>query len=180
MTSIPADALHETWESVYDKSVELARMIEAHCEATGDQFDSIVLVPRGSYYPVNIIARELGFGAPDLLHASVTSYEAGTTNRKVAFELGQMPEPKHVVGKHLLIIDEVCETGYTLDFLTKWLTEHGAAEVKVAVLHYKPSRSQTNFKPDWFVAQTDRWIVYPWEINEKPNHSSKVKRSVKR
>lgn len=176
MDTIPADALHETWDSVYDKSVQLARLIEAHCKHTGERFDAIIVMPRGSYYPVNIVARELGFTAVELLHACIGSYDLGTTKRKIQFEVGQMPTDEQVADKNIIIIDEVCDSGYTLQFLVERLREQGISMVRTGVLHYKPGNSQTGFIPDWFVGQTEQWIVYPWELNELSGKSSIVKR----
>jgi hypoxanthine phosphoribosyltransferase len=77
-----------------------------------------------------------------------------------------MPSDKDVQGKRLLIIDEVCDTGYTLAFLAKRLQEQGAALVRSGVLHYKQSLTRSGFEPDWAVATTDKWILYPWEADE--------------
>lgn len=177
MTNIPANAMKETWDSVYEKSVMLAERIAAHCAETGERFDAILVVPRGSYYPVNIVARELGFGATDLLHACVSSYMADSTARTPSFSIGQMPSAAEIRGKHLLIIEEVCDTGHTLDFLTKRFKEQGAALIRTGVLHYKPSKSETEFVPDWFVTQADdSWIVYPWEEHEQRGKQADVKR----
>src|ERR687884_669038 len=38
---------------------------------------------------------------------------------------------------------------------------------KTIVLHSKPSRTTfTNTRPDFFVDETDAWIVYPWDVGE--------------
>jgi hypoxanthine phosphoribosyltransferase len=180
MTDIPADALWETWESIYDKTMQLADRIEKHCQASGEQFDAILVVPRGSYYPVNIVARELGFGATDLLHACLTSYVSnGIERNKDGFKFGQMPTKEQVSGKDILIIEEVCDKGFTLNYLTEWLKEQGAGLVRTGVLHYKPGQSETGFKPDWYIGETDEWIVYPWEPHEAKGMNSQVRRSAK-
>ena len=176
MSDIPADALRETWDSVHEQSLKLAAMIEAHCVDTGERFDAIIVIPRGSYYPVNIVARELGFEAVDLIHASIGSYISGQTTRKNEFELGQMPTDAEISGKNLLIIDEVCETGNTLAFLTERLKQQGAALIRTGALHYKPDRTQTEFAPDWYVVKTDKWIHYPWESHDDNGKNSIVKR----
>jgi hypoxanthine phosphoribosyltransferase len=175
MTDIPADALRETWDSVYKMSVELARLIEEHCRNTGERFDAVVVVPRGSYYPANIVARELGFEATDLLSAAVKSYRPNSTER-LEFKLGQMPLDDEIRGKNLLIIEEVCDRGHTLQFLDDRFKKQGAALVRTGVLHYKPGQSETGFKPDWAVKETDKWIVYPWEIHDKTGGTSIIKR----
>ena len=37
-------------------------------------------------------------------------------------------------------------------------------EVKVATVYYKPARNRTGGKPDFFVEETDDWLVFPHEI----------------
>jgi hypothetical protein len=36
--------------------------------------------------------------------------------------------------------------------------------VKVATAYYKPSRNQTALTPDFFVHETEDWLVFPHEI----------------
>jgi hypoxanthine phosphoribosyltransferase len=162
MSAIPADAIRETWDDVHAKSLKLAEMIKEG----GEKFDAIVVVPRGGYFPAVIVARRLGFGAADMLQASIGSYEDDAAERESKFRIGQMPSDEEVKGKKLLVIDEVCDTGSTLDFLAKRLREQGAAAVRTGVLHSKPGRSVTGFTPDWSVITTDKWVVYPWEDGE--------------
>lgn len=175
MTDIPADALRISWDDACAQSLKLAELIEQHCAQTGERFDAIIVIPRGSYYPVNIIARSFGFGALDLIHASISSYQEGGTLR-AEFKLGQMPTDDEVAGKNLLIIDEVCDSGHTLKYLVDKLGQQGAALIRTGVLHYKPAQTQTNFEPDWYVDKTDKWIVYPWEDSELSAQKSHVKR----
>ena len=176
MKAIPADARHETWDSVHDLSLELATRIETDCRQRQETFDAMVVVPRGSYYPANIVARELGFESIDMLHACVGSYSIGDSQRQPTFQLGQMPPPEMVRDKNLLIIEEVCDSGQTLRFLVDWLQKAGAKLIRVGVLHYKPNCNQTDFVPDWYVAETDKWIVYPWETHETAGRQSRVRR----
>lgn len=173
---IPDDALIESWDSVYQMSLDLAAMIDTDCEANGNRFDAILAFPRGSYYPVNIISREFGFAAPEILHACVTSYDAGTTSQNQEFRMGQMPTKEQVEGKNLLIIEEVCDTGNTLAHVTSLLQLMGVGLIKTGVLHYKPTNSKSGFKPDYFVQETDKWIVYPWEIHEQNKKLTHVRR----
>ncbi len=172
---IPPDADIETWESIYKKTLELAAKILDHCEETGEVFDNLIAIPRGSYYPINIVARELGCSGVDILHASIASYKIGAGGRGEGFIIGQMPTKKQLNGKNLLIIEEVCDTGHTLAYLNDRFKKAGAKLVRTGVLHYKPERSQTGFVPNWWVRQTDNWVVYPWEINEFNGRQADVK-----
>jgi hypoxanthine phosphoribosyltransferase len=59
-----------------------------------------------------------------------------------------------VIGKNTLVIDDIADTGLTLE---------KAPGVYTAVLHYKPHTSC--FKPNvWAQEHTsDEWVIYPWE-----------------
>ena len=39
------------------------------------------------------------------------------------------------------------------------------AQVRVAVPWYKPSRNRTRRVPDYFLHETDDWLVLPYEMN---------------
>lgn len=173
---IPADAIIETPDSIHAKSLVLAGMVEAHCQATGEAFDFMVVVPRGGYAAANVMSRALGFTAPYLLHMGIGSYGAGSSERESQFQLGQMPLEEEIAGKDLLVIDEVCDTGETLTYVEDYLRAAGAGLRRYAVLHHKPLRSTTNFKPDFFVEETDRWVVYPAEDCEEQGKQSVARR----
>lgn len=165
-----------TWADVEAASLRLADMIQDHCQKTGECFDKMLIVPRGGYFPAAIVARVLGFEASDMQHACITSYTAGKTKRDKKFSYGQMPANQDIAGKHVLVVEEMCDTGHTLAELTRWLKEAGASAVRTGVLHYKPRRSQTNFRPDWWVMETDKWVVYPSEQYEISSTESTVRR----
>ena len=37
-------------------------------------------------------------------------------------------------------------------------------DIKIATIHYKPEKRVTHFAPDYYLIQTDSWIVYPHEL----------------
>jgi len=57
---------------------------------------------------------------------------------------------------YVLIVDDICDTGTTLECYTKY------DSILTATLHYKQSAI---VKPDFYysLAPEDKWIVYPWE-----------------
>ena len=63
----------------------------------------------------------------------------------------------NVVGPNTLVVDDICDSGYTLD------TGPG---VYTAVLHYKPHTSC--FIPQLWAKlhEGDEWIIYPWETKD--------------
>jgi hypothetical protein len=36
--------------------------------------------------------------------------------------------------------------------------------IRIATVYYKPARNRSNHVPDYYVHDTDRWLVFPHEI----------------
>lgn len=174
MTGIPDDAINLEYDEVHAMSLRVAEQIEAHCQVTGERFDKVLIVPRGSFYPANIITRRLQFSAVDIVSMSIGSYKPGSSVRSDRFETGQMPHPSDVDGMRILALDEVGETMRTLDFASDWCMRHGAQVVRSAVLIDKPTLHEVDMNPDWYVETTDKWVVFPWEKDEQAGRTSVV------
>ena len=54
-----------------------------------------------------------------------------------------------LAGRHVLIVDDILDTGRTLSALTARLKTLGAADVKICVLLEKRRRHEVPVKPDW-------------------------------
>lgn len=59
-----------------------------------------------------------------------------------------------------LVVDEIWDTGKTA-------TEYCAKNQKFACIHFKPQANKTSKKPDFYCAETDAWVNYPWEYTEE-------------
>ena len=71
-----------------------------------------------------------------------------------------VPLTEPVKGKNVLIVDDVADTGKTLKVVREDLVAKDAKEVRIAVIAKKP---QSIVDPDYYIFQTDQWIVFPWE-----------------
>lgn len=76
-----------------------------------------------------------------------------------------IPLVKGDIGPDTLIVDDICDSGETLDkFVKKHQTLYSFPfNLKTAVLHYKPHTScftPTFYSKKW---EKDIWLVYPWE-----------------
>ncbi|MFK8051812.1 MAG: phosphoribosyltransferase [Woeseiaceae bacterium] len=69
----------------------------------------------------------------------------------------------------LLIVDDVCGSGLTLSVveqrLRKKLKRNMPADVRVAVIWDKPAKRKTASSPNYWVHQTDDWLVLPYELS---------------
>ena len=68
----------------------------------------------------------------------------------------------------LLIVDDVFDTGHTIDVVIETLQEkarrNAPGEIRVAVPFYKPSRNRTNRVPDYYLHETEEWIKFPHSL----------------
>lgn len=167
------EKLVETWESMDAKTYELANIIAETCSDQQQKFDAMVVIPKGGYHLGSLLPEMLGFRNNQLLHTSVQTYIEGTHRRSGKYELGQMPTREELEDKDLLVVDDVWDSGKTLNFVKKYLLDNGAKSVKIAVVYYKPTKSLVKGSPDFYVSETDLWVAHPWEVarDSGPRHS---------
>ena len=69
----------------------------------------------------------------------------------------------------LLIVDDVFDSGHSIkaiiEALHKTAKRNTPADIRVATPWYKPASNQTDLVPDYFVQETDRWLVFPHELD---------------
>ena len=69
----------------------------------------------------------------------------------------------------LLIVDDVFDTGRSieaiLDTLQSKMRRNCPAQIRVATPWYKPSKNATRRIPDFYVHETDEWLVFPHELD---------------
>jgi hypoxanthine phosphoribosyltransferase len=68
----------------------------------------------------------------------------------------------------LLLIDDVFDSGRSLEAviaeLRRRCRRNLPEQIKIATVYYKPSRNQSSLRPDYFVRETDHWLVFPHEL----------------
>jgi len=69
----------------------------------------------------------------------------------------------------LLIIDDVFSSGSSIQaviqHLQSQMRRNMPNEVRIATTWYKPAQNKSARKPDFFVNETDQWLVLPYELN---------------
>ena len=83
------------------------------------------------------------------------------------FGLQHMAEVIDVDDK-LLIIDDVFDSGRSIDAIINRLQEkcrrNTPTDIRVATLYYKPNKNKTSRVPDFYLHETDQWLVFPHEL----------------
>ena len=98
-----------------------------------------------------------------------TSYYSGIDNKK---EKVQVYGLNYVIRKleshdRLLIVDDVHDTGHSIEQVIndiKTACKKNTPEIKVATPYFKPEKNLTNNKPDFYIHETDKWLVFPHEL----------------
>lgn len=68
----------------------------------------------------------------------------------------------------LLLIDDVFDSGRSIEAVISELKRRCRRNlpgtIRIATTYYKPTRNRTALEPDYFVKSTDKWLVFPHEI----------------
>jgi len=143
------------WDEIYDLLLKLAKKI------VDDNYrpDSIVGIARGGWIVARILSDFLDI--KDVANIRVEFYDDILLTRdhpRITQEVSV-----NVERKKILLCDDVADTGKSLKTASDYLKERGASEVRIATLHLKPTSIVC---PDYYVSETDAWIIYPWEVFE--------------
>ncbi|TNE36346.1 MAG: hypoxanthine phosphoribosyltransferase [Alphaproteobacteria bacterium] len=69
----------------------------------------------------------------------------------------------------LLIVDDVFDSGRSIEAIVETLQEKSRRNmperVRIATVYYKPLRNKTQLTPDFFLHETDEWLVFPHELH---------------
>jgi len=69
----------------------------------------------------------------------------------------------------LLLVDDVFDSGNSLqavlDTLAMKSRKNLPHDIRIATVYYKPGNNQTSLTPDFYVHETDRWLVFPHEVD---------------
>jgi hypoxanthine phosphoribosyltransferase len=153
-------------EQLQRRVVEMAKSI---AEDFHGQPTTIVGVLTGSIMFLADLVRHLDLPLRiDLIQAS--SYRGSVTTPgqlRIAPEL--VPD---VRDRHVLLLDDILDTGQTLSYVVKHLHRLGAASVRVAVLLRKKDRQQVEFEPDYcgFDIPDEFVVGYGLDYNDEYRH----------
>ncbi len=155
MVSERVEMEYISWKKLYLALVELANRIK--CD--GYKPDMIMGVLKGGLIPARILSDLLSI---DNLGFIGVKFYKGLAKRDMKPELTLPPTPS-VNGRKVLVVDDVVETGRTIQLVLDELYRYGAKEARTLTLYVK---KWSPIVPDYYYKVTDKWIVFPWELVE--------------
>ena len=152
-----------SWEQFGDASRHLATRVWE----SGFFPDIIVCVARGGLIPAGAMAYALNIKS--LLVLNVEFYTGVGTVLPDPRLVDPIPAHHGLRGRRVLIVDDVADSGRTLQFVQDICAEY-TDQIRIAVLYEKPgSRERCDFS--W--ETTDAWVSFPWSslppVTGEPN-----------
>ena len=156
-----------TAQSLLDDSFRLAFKVMED----GYHPDYIVGIWRGGT-PVGIAVQELmhyhGFPS-DHIAIRTSSYDG----------IGVQRDEIRVHGLHyivenanaedsLLIVDDVFDSGRSVQAAVdriRDLSRRNTPHMRIATVYYKPTKRKVDCTPDYYVHETDKWLIFPHELD---------------
>lgn len=126
-------------KAVVDK---MARLISSDMRNSNPLFVPILT---GSYIFMADLARALDFDA-DIAFARYSSYNGMQSTGSVK---AQLPFPERCRGRHVVIVEDIIDSGITMDYLIAQLQELHPASIRIATFLFKPDSFQKSFKIDY-------------------------------
>ena len=154
-------------QDLLEVSIELGiRILESGFRPT-----MIIAIWRGGT-PVGMAVQEtLSYAGVEADHIAIrTSSYTGVDERSTVAIHGLNYIIKKIChDDRVLIVDDVFDTGNTIKAVIDELRQRARGntpeDIRVAVPWFKPSRNETDLTPDYFLRETDEWLVFPHELD---------------
>jgi len=144
---------HISWEQIHRDSRALAWRLDKQGPGVDGAWRSVVAITRGGMVPACIVARELNIRHVDTV--CVKSYDH--QNRAEA-EVLKAPDAVIGDGEGVLVIDDLVDTGRTLEVVQKLYPKAHFATV------YAKPKGRPLVKTFITEVSQDTWIFFPWDM----------------
>src|SRR5437660_8361590 len=131
---------------VHVMAEEIARDLTAVVGEEGGEKVVLVSVLTGSIVFVADLIRQLPLKL-SLGLVAVSSYPGTSMESKGAMMRSELPQ--NLAGKHVLVVDDILDSGQTLDILGRLILEQKPASLRLCVLLRKPGKARMDVKADY-------------------------------
>jgi hypoxanthine phosphoribosyltransferase len=142
-----------SWSEVQRLCLRLAHLVRE----SGYHPDIVVAIGRGGIVPARLLCDYLDIMA--LTSIKIEHYLSGSTKREQA--IVRYPLCTSIENQCVLLVDDVNDSGDTLDVALQHLHSFNPSEVRTAVMHHKNTTHRT---VDYHARKIIkwRWLIYPW------------------
>ena len=142
--------MHQDLERILLREAEIeaaiARLAQELTRVYAGKRLAVVAVLKGSFLFAADLVRRLPLPL-ELSFVLARSYRGAGPGERLDVEW--MPSASELQGRDVLLVDDILDTGRTLQHLVRELRARGAREVKTCVLLDKPARRTADVSADW-------------------------------
>ena len=154
-------------EAIAERVGELAKEIDA--AYAGEEILIIGLL-RGCFVFCSDLVREMK-SKMEIDFMTTSSYENNESSSGDVKVFGDLRS--EVKGRHVLIVDDIIDTGHTLKTVAEAIEKMEPASVKTAVMLDKPSRRQVDISADFTGFTIDDVFIVGYGLNYGPYYRNK-------
>ena len=154
-------------EAIAERVGELAKEIDA--AYAGEEILIIGLL-RGCFVFCSDLVREMK-SKMEIDFMTTSSYENNESSSGDVKVFGDLRS--EVRGRHVLIVDDIIDTGHTLKTVAEAIEKMEPLSVKTAVMLDKPSRRQVDFSADFTGFTIDDVFIVGYGLNYGPYYRNK-------
>ena len=158
--------MYNDLEKILIKREELALRVKELAKTLDEDYKGknpiVVCILKGSTLFFADLVREMKIPVEfDFL--SISSYGNKT---KSSGEVKMIKDLDNLIeNRHVLIIEDIVDSGYTLTYLKKLLSSRGPASVKICTLLDKKSRREVPLEPDYCGFEIDDYFVVGYGLD---------------
>lgn len=142
-----------SWSQYHSYAQKLAATVLAN----NHHVDEIVAISRGGLTFGHLLSDFLRIPISTI---TIQSYTDIKTQGKLEITT-KLQKP--IKDKHVLLADDVSDTGKTLKRAISYLKTFKPKDITTITMFYKP---HSIYRPDYFAKQTSSWILFPYEPTE--------------
>lgn len=148
-------------KEIKEAIAKVARQIKADVGETNPLFVGIL---NGAFMFTAELMRQMD-AHYEITFARYSSYH-GLSSTGVVREI--MPVQAEVKGRTLILLEDIIDTGYTMQFVMDKLKNDGAADVRLATMLFKPDSLKCDLRPDYVGLQipSDFIVGYGLDYND--------------
>jgi len=138
----------------------LSRQLAGQIRAAHYRPDVVIAIARGGFVPARLLCDFLDIY--NLTCIRIAHYTGTDIHEQARLSI---PLNIDIRGMTVLLVDDVDDTGDTLQLALEHLESFAPATIRTAVLHHK---NVSRIVPEYFAVEVRewRWITYPWAITE--------------
>jgi hypoxanthine phosphoribosyltransferase len=161
----------------YSDIHQTVQVLSERIKKSGYFPDVIVAIGTGGFIPARILKTYID---RPILTVGLKYYDSENQPMDRPRKIQWIDEvEKKLLGKKILLVDEVDDTRTTLAYCLSELLKHHPADIAVAVLHTKLKKKDRDF-PEGVkhvfsgLNLEDKWICYPWDAKDIVVHEKQA------